>query len=44
MSAASYVIFVKTISGKTLGVEVEPDDDVSYVKKVMYNKLKVPVD
>lgn len=42
MSAASYVIFVKTMTGKTLGVEVEPDDTVMYVKNQIQNKLKVP--
>ena len=44
MTAASYVIFVKTINGKTLGVEVEPDDNVLYVKKEMYHRLNIPVE
>ncbi len=42
MSAASYVIFVKTMSGKTIGIEVEPNDTVLYVKNEVQSKLKVP--
>ncbi len=44
MSAASYVIFVKTIKGKTMGIEVEPEDTLGYVKKEVQNRTHVPAE
>eukprot|EP00640_Fibrocapsa_japonica_P005839 CAMPEP_0113933874 /NCGR_PEP_ID=MMETSP1339-20121228/1202_1 /TAXON_ID=94617 /ORGANISM="Fibrocapsa japonica" /LENGTH=113 /DNA_ID=CAMNT_0000935389 /DNA_START=248 /DNA_END=586 /DNA_ORIENTATION=+ /assembly_acc=CAM_ASM_000762 len=37
-------VFVKTLNGKTVSVEVEPGDDIDTLKKKIAEKEGVPVD
>jgi ubiquitin-large subunit ribosomal protein L40e len=38
------ILFIKTLSGKTITVDVEPSDTIEAVKLIILEKEGIPVD